>query len=160
MVHMTHEVMATMTSVRDDRGMNSSRHSPEALLRIVLRTNATTSGAGGVIAALAPGPVDDILGTGEQGWVRLIGIGLVLFAAVVVSASRLDADQMRRIVPAISVGDGAWVVGSVLAVALGWFSTGGAVVMGVVALMVGVFGLAQAQLVRELGNVHVVPGAT
>lgn len=157
---MTNEVMATMTSVQHDRAMDSSRRSPEALLRIVLRTNATTSGLGGALAAVVPGPVDDLLGTGQQGWVRLIGIGLVLFAAVVVVTSRLDMEQMRRIVPAISAGDGSWVVGSVLAIALGWFSTEGAVVIGIVALMVGVFGLAQAQLVRELRNVHVAPGTT
>jgi hypothetical protein len=159
-VDLTNEVMATMTSIRDDRGMDSSPRSPDALLRIVLRTNATTSGLGGAIAAVAPGPVDEILGTGQQGWVRLVGIGLVLFAGVVVATSRLDVGQMRRIVPAISAGDGSWVVGSVLAIALGWFSTGGAVVSALVAVMVGAFGIAQALLVHELRDVHVVPGTT
>ena len=150
---MTHEVIVVMTSVRDDAGMDSSQRSPDGLLRIVLRSNATTSGLGGIVAAAAPGPIDDILGTGQQGWVRLVGIGLVLFAASVVATSRLDVGQMRRLVPGISAGDGSWVVGSVVAIALGWFSTGGAVVIGLVALMVGAFGVAQALLVQQLSTV-------
>lgn len=137
------------------RTQNSS---PDSLLRLVLRTNATTSGLGGLVAAVAPGPVDEILGTGQQGWVQLVGIGLVAFAALVVVTSRLDREQLVRAVPAISLGDGSWVVGTVLATALGWFSTGGAVVMGLVGLMVGVFGIEQALLVRGLSTGHVVPG--
>ncbi len=144
--------MVVMTPVRDDAGMDSSPRSPEVLLRTILRSNATTSALGGIVAAAAPGPVDDLLGTGQLGLVRLVGIGLVLFAALVVATSRLDVGQMRRIVPGISVGDGSWVVGSVVAIALGWFSTGGAVIIGLVALMVGAFGVAQALLVRQLST--------
>ena len=140
--------------------MDSSRRSPVALLRIVLRTNATTSGLGGFVAAVAPGPLDEVLGTGQQGLVRLVGISLMLFAAVVAVTSQRKEEQMRRIVPAISAGDGSWVVGSVLAIAVGWFSTGGALVIGLVALMVGAFGIAQALLVRRLRDVHVVPATT
>ena len=132
--------------------MNSSGHtSPDGRLRLLLRTNATTSGIGGVIAAAAPGPLDDLLGTGQPGWVRLVGIGLVLFAAVVIATARLDVGRMRNVVPAISAGDISWVVGSVAAIALGWFSTGGAVIIGVVALMVGTFGAMQLVLLRRLG---------
>ena len=139
--------------------MDSSPRPPDALLRIVLRSNASTSGLGGIVAALAPGPVAEILGTDDhQGWVRLVGLGLVLFAVLVAATSRLDAGQMCRVVPAISVGDGSWVVGSGLAIALGWFSTDGAVVIAFVAVMVGAFGVAQALLVHQLRGVQVVPG--
>lgn len=128
--------------------------SPEALLRIVLRTNAITSGFGGLVAAIAPGPLGDLLGTGQDRWIRLVGIGLVAFAAVVVVASRLDRDALVRVVPAISVGDGSWVVGTLLAFSLGWFSTGGAVVMSLVGVMVGVFGVEQAVLNRRISSVN------
>jgi len=148
---MTQEVMVSTTSSGDDRCMTTSRPtSPAALLRIVLRTNAITSGLGGIIAAAAPRPLDDVLGTGQEGWVRIIGIGLVLFAGAVVAVSRLGEVEMRRIVPMISAGDGSWVVGSAVAIALGWFSTGGAVVIGLVALMVGCFALEQMRLVRRM----------
>jgi hypothetical protein len=131
--------------------------SPESLLRIVLRTNATTSGLGGLVAALAPGPLDEVLGTGQEGWVRLIGIGLVAFAALVVGTSRFDREQLVRAVPGISLGDGSWVVGTIIALALDWFSTSGAVVMGLVGVMVGVFGVEQALLVRSLSAGHAAP---
>lgn len=130
--------------------------SPESLLRIVLGANATTSGLGGLIAAVAPGPLDEVLGTGQEGWVRLVGIGLVAFAALVVVTSRLDREQLVRLVPGISLGDGSWVVGTVIAIGLGWFSTSGAVVMGLVGLMVGVFGVEQALLVRALSSTRTV----
>jgi hypothetical protein len=140
--------------------MSTSRtSSPESLLRVVLRTNATTSGLGGFVAAVAPGFVDDILGTGQQGWVRLVGIGLVAFAALVVVTSRLDREQLVRLVPGISLGDGSWVFGTIIAIGLGWFSTSGAVVMGVVGLMVGMFGVEQALLVRSLATGHAAPAA-
>lgn len=119
---------------------------------MVLRINATTSWLGGLVAAVAPGSLDAILGTGQVGWVRLVGIGLMAFAALTVVTSSLDRDQLVRVVPAISIGDGSWVVGTMIAIALGWFSTSGAIVMGVVALMVGVFGIEQALLLRALST--------
>jgi hypothetical protein len=150
--------MAAMTWFHHDGDMATPRtSSPESLLRIVLRTNATTSGLGGFVAAVAPGPVDEILGTGQEGWVRLVGIGLVAFAALVIVTSRFDREQLVRAVPGISLGDGAWVIGTIIAIALDWFSTSGAVVMGVVGLMVGVFGVEQALLVRTLATGHAAP---
>ena len=140
-----------MTSRHHDGDMTTPRtSSPESRLRIVLGTNATTSGLGGFVAAVAPGPVDDVLGTGQEGWVRLVGLGLVAFAVLVAVTSRLDRERLLWAVPGISLGDGSWVIGTVIAIALGWFSTSGAVVMGVIGLMVGVFGVEQALLVRSL----------
>ncbi len=119
---------------------------------MVLRANATTSGFGGLAAAIAPGPIDDVLGTGQEGWVRLIGIGLVAFAALVVATSRFDRAELAKAVPGISLGDGSWVIGTVVAIALGWFSTSGAVAMGLVGVMVGMFGVEQAVLVRSMSR--------
>ena len=130
--------------------VNELMNSPESMLRLVLRTNATTSGLGGLAALVAGGPADELLGTGQIGLVRLVGAGLVLFALGVVVVSRLDREGLTRHVPGISLGDGSWVVGTVVAIALGWFSTGGALIMAAVAVMVGVFGIEQAVLVRRL----------
>ena len=148
---MTHQVMVLMTNEVHDEAMTEfTAPSPQARLRFVLRINATTSGLGGLVAAIAPGRLDDILGTGQPGWVRLIGIGLVAFAALVVVASRLDRDELVRATPVISLGDASWVIASIVAIALGWFSASGAVVMGLVGVMVGVFGVEQSLLVRQL----------
>jgi uncharacterized membrane protein YbjE (DUF340 family) len=53
-------------------------------------------------------------------------------------------------VPSISAGDAAWVFGTIVTVTLGWYSTSGVVVMGLVGTMVATFGTMQAILVRRL----------
>jgi hypothetical protein len=132
--------------------LDNVKHPPESTLRLVLRTNATTSGLGGLAALTAGGPVDDLLGTGQVGLVRLVGAGLALFAIGVAIVSRFDRRGLLRHVPGISVGDASWVAGTIVAITLGWFSTGGAITMAVIAVMVGVFGIEQALLVRRLAT--------
>jgi hypothetical protein len=98
------------------------------------------------------GPVDSLLGTDATAWVRVVGDGLVVFALFVTLVANGSARTLRRETPAISIGDVAWVIGSVVTIALGWYSTGGAVVMGLVAAMVGGFGLTQLVLGQRLGS--------
>ncbi|MFW2335328.1 hypothetical protein [Ilumatobacter sp.] len=126
----------------------------ESRLRLVLNTNATTSGLGGLAALLLGGPVDDLLGTGDVPWVRLVGAGLVLFAAFVAWTARASRARLIRDTPAISVGDAAWVIGTVATIALGWYTTSGVVVMGLVGVMVATFGTMQALLMRQLRSDH------
>ena len=150
---MTQQVMVTMTSdVHDEVMTRTNDPSPDAPLRMVLRINGATSGLGGAIAAIAPVRLDDVLGTGEQGWVRLIGVGLVAFAALTFATARSHDAQLVRVVPAISLGDAAWVIGTILAIALGWFSSAGATVMGLVGVMVGTFAVEQVRLLRSLSE--------
>lgn len=122
----------------------------ESRLRRVLTTNATTSGLGGLAAVVAGGPVGSLLGTDSTTWVRLVGAGLVAFAVFVALVARAPVSRLAREVPAISAGDMAWVVGTAVTIALGWYSTRGAVVMGLVGAMVGTFGVAQLVLARHL----------
>jgi hypothetical protein len=124
----------------------------EPRLRTVLLTNATTSGAGGLAALIAGGPVDSLLGTDATGWVRVAGAGLVVFAVFVALVARASTATLRRETPVISLGDAAWVVGSAVTIALGWYSTGGAVVMAAVGAMVGGFGITQVVLARRLSS--------
>lgn len=126
------------------------RSGPETALRAVLTTNAATSGASGAVAMVLAGPVDSMLGTEATVWVRLVGAGLVAFAAVVLLIAHGPAGRLERVTPAVSAGDAAWVIGSIVTIALGWYSTGGAAVMAMVAAMVGTFGIAQAVLVHRL----------
>jgi len=122
----------------------------EPRLRLVLTANATTSGLGGLAALLLGEPTAALLGTDEVLWVRLLGAGLVAFAAFVARTARAPRPRLIRDVPSISAGDAAWVFGTIVTVTLGWYSTSGVVVMGLVGTMVATFGTMQAILVRRL----------
>ncbi len=126
--------------------------SDERRLRLVLRSNALTSGLGGLIALAAPGWLDELLGTGRPGWIRLVGAGLVAFAGFVALTSRASTLRLARVAPLISLADAAWVAGSVLTIAAGWYSTSGAVLMASVGVMVGAFSIAQAILSKRVAG--------
>ncbi len=49
-------------------------------LRNTLRLNALTSTVGGLVCLLAGGWSSTVLGTGHAGLVRLVGLGLIVFA--------------------------------------------------------------------------------
>lgn len=118
-------------------------------LRGVLTVNAATSTLGGAAALVAGGSVADLLGTGHVDRVRVAGAGLLLFGLVVLALARRPAATRARLAPAVSVADLAWVVATVVAVAVGWFSTRGDVVMGVVGLAVLDVALAQIWFARR-----------
>jgi hypothetical protein len=123
----------------------------DRMLRSVLATNATTSFLGGLVALVAGPWLDEVLlGTGHPGWVRLVGGGLVLFAAGVAAVARSSTDTLPRAAQAVSVADAAWVAFTLVTIVAGWYSTSGAVAMAVVAVMVAVFGVEQAVLGRRL----------
>ncbi len=113
-------------------------------LRIALRANATFSIATGLFGVVAAGRVVDILGTGNELLVRLIAIGLLGFAGFVLYVSTRSVDELRAEALLISAGDFVWVLASVVLIALGLFSTGGAVTAGLIALVV--LGFASSQL--------------
>lgn len=100
--------------------------------------------------AVAPGTVDELLGTGHSGWVRLVGLALLPFAALVVWLSTADNEMLRRMTPAIIVGDVGWVVASIATVLLGWYSGSGIAAVLAMALLVDVFALLQFNAVRHL----------
>lgn len=121
---------------------------PITRLRSVLTANATTSGLTGLTALLAGERVDQWLGTGHPGWVRVIGGGLVAFSLAVIALSRSDEQRLRRGVPAVSLADAGWVAASVATIVAGWYSSSGAALIGVIAVVVGAFALAQMRLLR------------
>jgi len=59
-------------------------------LRNILRVNAATSMAAGLVMSIAPAAVDRILGTGHTAWIRVVGVGLVVFATDVAVAPRRE----------------------------------------------------------------------
>lgn len=119
-------------------------------LRTVLRVNAGTSLLSGLIMAAAPGMVDDVLDTGHPGWVRVVGIGLLLFAIDVAVASTIKRTSMLAATRMIIVGDIAWVLASVVTVLLGWYSGLGIVAVLAVAAMVDTFAVLQWRAMRPL----------
>jgi hypothetical protein len=148
---MTRHVMEPGSPGCHDRRMEPSAVTdPNAQLRRVLGANATTSGLAGLMAVFASERVDDWLDTGHSGWVRVVGAGLVAFALAVVAISRSDEQHLRQWVPAVSLADDAWAVVSAATIIAGWYSTSGAVLVGIIAAVVGTFAIAQMRLSRTL----------
>ena len=123
----------------------SARH-----LRLVLRANAATSAVAGGVATAVPHWLDELLGTGHPAWIRVVGLGLLLFALEVLTVSRAERPHLVSGTRAIVVADTAWVVATVVTIALGWYDTTGAVVMAVAGLGVADFAVAQHVLRRRL----------
>lgn len=120
-------------------------------LRIVLMTNALSSGAVGVVALVAPGTVDELLGTGRDGWIRLIGgVGFLVFAVAVFELARAPITTRARWAPLVSTFDTAYVIGTILAIVAGWFSTTGNWVMALTALLVTDFAIGQVWFARRV----------
>lgn len=108
-----------------------------SLVRIALHSNALFSACTGLLAAWAPGIVATWLGTTGVGEVRIVGVQLLVFAAVVAAVGR---PRTVRPLPVmlISAADAAWVVGTVPLLLLlpGQFSTTGhALMLGVAAVV-------------------------
>jgi ribosome-associated toxin RatA of RatAB toxin-antitoxin module len=108
-------------------------------LRNALRLNAATSLAGGLVAAVAPTALDRLLGSGHPGWVRVVGVGLVVYALdlLVLAGSRMT--RLLRWTPYVVGADVAWVAASIVGIAAGWLSGPGTAVMAAVGLAVGFF---------------------
>ncbi len=122
--------------------MNESNNS-ERNLRFALRANAASSALFGIGGLIFAGRVVDFLGTGNTVIVRLIAAGLVAFAAFVVYVSFQPTSELRAESLLVSLGDLGWVAASIVLIALGLFTTAGAVATGVIAAMVLDFALIQ-----------------
>ncbi|MFN3256989.1 MAG: hypothetical protein ACE37B_14980 [Ilumatobacter sp.] len=85
---------------------------------------------------------------GWDGWVRVVGASLVAFALTVIALSRSNVQSLRRWVPAVSLADGGWVAASIATIIAGWYSSSGAAIIGIIAVIVGTFAIAQMRLLR------------
>ena len=107
-------------------------------LRDVLRVNAGVSGLTGSAAAVAAGPIADLLGVASAP-VRVIGIGLVLFAVGVGWVAGIRHRRLPAEARLIGAADVLWVAATVVAIAAGTLSTVGVGVAIAVGLVVGTF---------------------
>ena len=112
-------------------------------LRTVLRINAATSLAGGLVAAVATGWVSETLGVDHLAITRIVGIGLILFAANVAYASTRPEPRLLAETRLISAGDAAWVLATIVVLASGILTTAGVVVASLVGLAVADLAIAQ-----------------
>lgn len=113
------------------------------LLRYVLRLNAATSLVGGLIAALDAGWVSETLGIGNVAITRIVGIGLIVFAADVLFVSTRPAPKLLAETRLVSAADASWVVATIIVLAAGVLSTTGVVTAAVLGLAVADFGVTQ-----------------
>jgi hypothetical protein len=125
-------------------------HYCEPKLRRVLRLNAASCLVSGTALAVAAGPIDDLLDTGHPGWVRLVGLGLLPFAALCWWVAAGPLQRLRGVTPWIIAGDVTWVTASVATVLLGWYSGGGIVAVLTMAVAVDVFAVLQFMGWRKL----------
>ena len=123
-------------------------------LRLVLRLNATTSFVGGAIAAIAAAWVSETLGIGHVAITRLVGIGLMVFAADVAWISARDRDRLLSETRLVSAADAAWVVATIVVLATGILTTTGVIVAAVLGLGVADFGLTQLWLRKRALEEH------
>jgi hypothetical protein len=114
-----------------------------ALLRRALRTNAVVSILAGAALAIAPQRWDEVLGTDSPGWIRIVGIAVAVFGVDVAAIAARPTDQLRSLAPAVVAGDAAWVVASVITIAVGWYSTAGTAAVVAMAAIVGTLGAVQ-----------------
>jgi len=119
-------------------------------LRLVLRLNAANSLLAGSLLAAVPARVDDLLDTGHPGWIRVVGLALLPFAALCAWVSTASLRQLRRVTPLIIGGDVSWVVASLATVLAGWYSGRGAVAVVAMAAVVDLFALLQWSAWRTL----------
>ena len=118
----------------------------EERLRARLRQNALFSAMGGVVAAAGCVPLADAMGVSQWWLVLAIGLGLLAFAGLVWVAAGRPTDKLAAESLEISLADASWVIGSVVVVALGVFTTFGAALMLGQAAVVAFFGTTQARL--------------
>ena len=119
----------------------------------ILRLNAASCIGFGTLFVIAPASVADFLGS-PPGWVLVaLGLGLVANGGLLLVTARRDpvaASDLR----AFAIGDGIWVVATLVLVSGGiWITTGpGQAAALAVAAMVGVFGALQWRAAQQTSD--------
>ncbi len=115
-------------------------------LRNALLINGISSGATGLILAVAPGFVANIINTPNTAPILGVGFFLIAFAGLVLYAARQDSIS-RKLVNLITTLDIAWVVVSLLIAVTQSFALSGVGYLLIVAVALWVALMATLQLV-------------
>lgn len=136
-----------MSTTTTDLPSISTVHAPARRsaqrLRNILRVNAATSITAGLVMAAAPATVDRVLGTGHAGWVRVVGVGLAVFALDVAVVAGSRTSRLARWTPAVIGADVSWIAASVATIAAGWYQPQGTALVAATAAMVTTFAVLQ-----------------
>lgn len=141
----------TMPTARQRRG-STGAETIERRLRGVLLANAATSLATGLVGASASSWSAARLGVegDAETVVRVVGIGLLVFAAAVAAIALRERAHLRGGAVAVTAADVAWVLATVVVLATCGLSGAGVAIAIVTAVGVLDFALIQRHLVRRL----------
>jgi hypothetical protein len=159
-------MVRSMTRLRDDPPSRSEATFDQlepllaaSAVRNVLRANAVVSGSTGLVAALTAGWSGDLLDVPGV-TVRVIGVGLVVFAAGLIVAAGARHGRLPGLTRAIAGADAAWVVASAVLIAAGVFSVTGSVVVGATGLVVAGFAVLEVRGARRVVATGPAPDAS
>ena len=141
--------MAPFSSIQSEmRAMPTTPNAP--LLKTALLSNAAFSLVSGLLLALAPVGMGHLLDADHPGLLRVVGVGLAMFALMVVLAGRRERIRPLEVL-LISLADFGWVVGSLALVLASPDSFGptGRWLLAGVAVVVAAFGVAQLTGLRR-----------
>ncbi len=127
----------------------STETSVPGAFRTAVRANAAFCGLSGLAIALLASRLPALLGAGDPTFYLWLGVFLVVYGVHLGLTARRE--RIRRVEGLLIVGgDVAWVVGSVVAVAVGVLTPSGIGLVLAVAAVVGAFALWQWRaLARE-----------
>jgi hypothetical protein len=108
----------------------------------------TLNAVAGLTAAVAAGPIAELLGIDAVAVVRSVGLVLVLWAVAVALVVRYREHWWRSLTSAAVVANVAWIVGSAILVATAVFEPGGIALVALVAVAVGALAWMQLRALR------------
>ena len=112
--------------------------------RLALRANATFSTITGLIGVVAAGWVSDRSGIEPTGLIRVVGVGLLLFAADLVRQSLLAEAKLPFALLQTSIADVGWIVATPVVIAIADLTRTGTI--GAIVIAAVVLDLALAQM--------------
>jgi len=125
---------------------------PSRLLRRALQANGLFSALSGVTPFSAAGPLSALLGPVEPVHLRILGAGLLAYAAGLFRNARRDSIRTGEAWLAVGL-DGAWVLGSGGLLAAGGLTSAGNWTVAIVADFVLLFALLQFVGLCRIGRV-------
>lgn len=121
--------------------------------RRVLWANVAFTTTCAAVILVGAETIDEALGTGAPGWVRLGGLALGAFALLVAALARLaERTLLRNGLALVAAADAGWVLGTAVVLAAGWVEPASAALLAVVAASISGLAIAELSAWRRLGR--------